>query len=135
VITLDRLAEVSFGGGLEVAQNHRGELGRGVLLVAHLDLDKLLGPAGDAVRNDLLFMADLVVPPTHEAFDGIDGVLRVGDLLVLGTGSDQPLTLLGERDHRRRQARPLLVDQDFGLSGFHDGDNRVGGTQVDPDDF
>ncbi len=53
----------------------------------------------------------------------------------LATWPDQPLAALGEADHRRRGAGAFLVGDDDGLAAFHDGDDRVGGPQVDADNL
>ena len=50
-----RVAQVSLGGFLELAQDHRGDFGRRVLLAVDVDLDQLVGPADDLVRHQLLF--------------------------------------------------------------------------------
>ena len=41
----------------------------------------------------------------------------------------------GNPDDRGRRARALLVHDDRGLAALHDGDDRVGGAEVDADDF
>ena len=43
--------------------------------------------------------------------------------------------LVRERDHRRRRARALGVGDDLRLAALHDGDARVRGPEVDPDDL
>ena len=71
---------------------------------------------------------------THEALDAEDGVAGVGDLLVLGDLADEPFALLGEANHRRGGALTDGVDDDLGLGAFHDGNNAVGGAEIDSDD-
>jgi hypothetical protein len=54
------------------------------------------------------------VTAAHEALDAENGVLGVGDLLVLGGLPDQPLTLFGEGDDRRRDAAALALISTLG---------------------
>ena len=75
------------------------------------------------------------MPAAHEALDGENRVLGIGDLLMLGGLPNQTLALFGERDDRRRQAAALGVDQHLGLIAFHDGDHAVGRAEVDSNDF
>ncbi len=89
----------------------------------------------DVIRNHLLFLVHLVGPAPHEALDREDCVLRIGHRLPLGDVPDQPLPRLREGDHRRRQPSTLGVRDDNRLSTFHDGNNRIGRPEVDPDDF
>ena len=115
-------------------QDHGGDFGRGVLLALGHDahvvalLDHLVG-------NHLHLVADFVEAAAHEALDGEDGVLRVGDGLALGDLADQPLAALGEADDGGGGARTLFIGNDFGLAAFKDGDAGVGGTEIDSDNF
>src|SRR3546814_14972793 len=43
----------------------------------------------------------------------------LGDRLALGRLADQALTILGERDHRRRRARAFGIFDNLGLAAFH----------------
>ena len=70
-------------------------------------LDDLVGYAFDFLRHFVEFAA-------HEAFDGIDGVARVGDGLALGRLADEPLAALGERDDGRRGALALGISKTDG---------------------
>src|SRR5690606_15083793 len=89
----------------------------------------------DGVWNALLFVLDLVHATTHEALDGEDGVLRVGNRLTFGDLAYEPLTVLGEADHGRRGAATFCVWNDDGIATLEHGDNRVRGAEVDTDDF
>jgi hypothetical protein len=75
------------------------------------------------------------VAPTHEPFDREDRVFGIGHGLTLRHLADQPFTALGERDDRRRESAAFGVGDDHRLATFHDGDNRIGGAQVDTNDF
>ena len=59
----------------------------------------------------------------------------IGHRLPLGHLADQAFAGLGERDHRRRQPSAFGIGDDDRFAAFHDGDDRVGGAQVDADDF
>ena len=62
-----------------------------------------------------------------------DGAVDVGDRLVLGRLADEDLAVLGERDDRRGGARALGVRDDRRLAALQDGDDGVGGAEVDSD--
>ena len=75
------------------------------------------------VGDHLHLFIHFVVAATHEALDGVNRVLGIGDGLPLGHLPDQPLASLGEADHRRRSPTALLVGDNLGLAAFHDGDH------------
>ena len=102
----DLLAQIGFGGLLQLPQDHRGDLWRRVLLAAHLDPRVAVGRPHDLVGHHLVFLGDLVVLAAHEALDGEDGVLGLVTCLAFGDLADQPLALLGERHDRRRRPLP-----------------------------
>ena len=85
--------------------------------------------------HHLHLVADFVVAAAHEALDGEDGVLRVGDGLALGHLAHQPLAALGEADNGRRSARTLFIGNDLGLAALQDRDARVGGAEIDSDNL
>ena len=130
----NRLAQISFSALLELLQNHGRDFGRGVLLALRHDghvvalLDHLVG-------DHLHFVVHFVVTAPHEALDGEDRVLRIGDGLALGHLAYEPLTALREADNRGGRARTLFIWNDFGLTALEDGNARVGGAEVDSDHF
>ena len=130
---VDLLAEIGLGGFLELAQDHRGDLGRRVLLAADLDARIAVGSLHDLVGHELDLVEHLVVPAAHEALDGEDGVLGVRDGLPLRHLADQDLPLLRESDHGRREAVALRVGDDDGIAPFDDGHDGVGGAEIDAD--
>ena len=97
--------------------------------------DKFGGGTFHLVRHLLLFSGDLFGSTAHEAFDGEDSVLGVGDLLVPGRLTNQPLPFFCETNHRRGRAVAACVDDDLGLVTFHDGYHRVGCTEVNTNDL
>lgn len=66
------------------------------------------------VADGLLLFGSLVVGAADEALHGRDGVLRIGDRLVLRGLADDALAVLAEALHRRGGAIALGVHQNFG---------------------
>ena len=132
---VDLLAEVGLGVGLQLLQDHRRDFLRAVPAVAHLDLDVAVLGAPDLVGHQLLVALHgrVVELAAHEALDGEDGVLRVGDRLPPREAADQPLAAGGDGDDRRRQPLALRVGDDGRLATFDGGHHRVGRPQVDTD--
>jgi hypothetical protein len=48
---------------------------------------------------------------------------------------NETITLIGERDDRRRQPAALGINQHLGLVTFHDGHDAVGRAQVNANDL
>ncbi len=132
---VDLLAEVVFGRLLEVLEDHGRDFRRGVFLASHVDLDQFAGPARDAVRDDLLFGSDLIVPSTHKPLDREHRIFWIGDLLVLGDLPDQPLAFVREANHRRRQSRTGGIHQYLRRRTFHHRHHRVRRAQVYSDNL
>ena len=109
----DRLAEISFGVGFQLLQDHRGNLLRGVALA--VDRDFIVG--------------------THMPFDRGDGPVGVHNRLPFCDGADHPLAVLREGDDRRGCTHAFVVGDDNRLAVFHDGDAGVGRTKVNTNDF
>ena len=114
------LAEISGGRELPVFDLH-----------AHV----AVGTFDHFVGDDLHLFAYVGELAPHEALDGEDGVLRVGDRLALGHGTDQLLPGLGESHNGRGGAATLGVGDDGRLAAFQHGHGRVGRAQVDADDL
>ena len=127
------LAEIGLGVGLELAEDHRRDLRRGVLLAGRLDAGVAARSGDDLVRHDRLLLAHLGLLAAHEALDREDRVLRVGHCLALGDGADEPLTTAGERHHRRSRPTTLGVLDDRRLATLQHGHTRVGRAEVDSD--
>ena len=132
---VDLVAEIGLGRLLQRPEHLGGDLRRGELLVTGADLDVILRATDDLVRHHLLLAADLVVPPPHEPFDGVDGSLGIGDGLSAGDVAHERLALVVEGHHTRREAVALLVRDHLGLLALHHGDDGVGGAQIDADDL
>ena len=60
---------------------------------------------------------------------------RVRDRLPPRRFADEHVALIGERDHARREPIAFGIGNDLRFFTFHYGDDRVGGAQVDANDF
>ena len=67
----------------------------------------------------------------HVALDGADRTVDVGHGLTLRDLPDQDFATLGESDDRRGRTRAFGVGDDCGLAALKNGDDRVGGAEVD----
>ena len=129
------VTEVVFGGLLHFLENHRRDFGRRVPLALHFHRGDVVGAALDRVGHAPQFFRDLRHLAPHEALDGEYGVLRVGHRLTFGDLPHEALAVLAKTDHRRRGPSAFRVRNDDRVASFHDGDHRVGGAQVDADNF
>jgi len=129
------VSEIGFGGLFELAQDLCRNLLRSELLVTDLDLDVLVGPADDLVRNNLLFGFDFRVSTAHKTFYRVDRATRVGDRLAASGLTDDGFAFVIEGNDARRQSVPFGIGNDLDLRTFHDSDHRVGGSQIDTDDL
>jgi hypothetical protein len=106
------LAEVAFRVTLELLEHPRADLLRVVGLAVDVHL-----PAR---------VADVALHRT-------DGAVDVGDGLPLGDLTNQYLAILGERDDAGRGARTLGVRDHLRFAAGENGDDGVGGTEIDTD--
>lgn len=72
---------------------------------------------------------------THEPLDREDGVLWVGDLLMLCLLTNEAFAFFGESDDGWGRAVARAIDKNLWGVAFHDSDDRVGCSKVDSDDF
>ena len=86
---------------------------------------------GDAIQLILNF----IKLASHEAFDGEDGVLRVGDGLPFCGLADESFAVFGESDHGGGGACAFAVLEDNGFAAFHDRHAGVGGAEINSEDF
>src|SRR4029079_17201074 len=93
---VDGVAEVGLGVGLQLAEDHRADLGRAELLAARVHASVPVGACDDLVGDDRLLLTHLGLLAAHEALDGEDGVLRVGDSLALRDRAEHPPARGGE---------------------------------------
>ena len=100
------IAEVSLCVGLQLLQDHRGDLLRSELFVVN----------GDFVVR------------THLSLDGRDGSVGVGDGLTLGDLTDHSLAVFAECNNGRGGAGAFRVRDDDGFAAFDDRHTGVGST-------
>ncbi|ACO33777.1 NAD-specific glutamate dehydrogenase domain protein [Acidobacterium capsulatum ATCC 51196] len=124
-----RGAQVVFGGLLELLQNHGRNFGGGVVLALRLD-DDVVALLLDLVGHHLHFVVHFILAAAHEALDGVNRVLRIGNRLALGHLAHQTLAALGKSHHRRRGAAALFVGDHLRFAAFHHGHHGIGGSEV-----
>ena len=83
------------GAALQLAQDERGDLRRRELAVAEADPDDAAGSPPTRNGNSARLVADVVDALAHEALDGVDRALRVGQQPPLRLAAD-------DRSCRRR---------------------------------
>ena len=127
----DGLAHLLLRIGLQLLKHHGGNLLGGVILAVDVDDRAAVLALLNLVADGLLLFGSLVVGAADEALHGRDGVLRIGDRLVLRGLADDALAVLAEALHRRGGAIALGVHQNFGLGALHDGHGGVRRAQVD----
>ena len=129
------VAQVGFGGFLELPQGERGNLRRRVIVAVDVNLDVVFRAADHLVGHDFLFGGHFVVAASHETLDRRDGARGVGDRLSPGGLAHDRLALIGERHDAGRQAVSFCVGDDFDFLALHHSHDRVGGAEVDSDDL
>ena len=132
---VDGGAEVVFGGLLHLLKDHRRDLLRRIEAAVDVDPRGVVVTLYDFVRYALYLFLHAVVALAHEAFDGEDGLERVGDRLAFCRIADFALAVICKRHYGRGGAFPLAVDDDRRLFTLHYGYAAVGGAEVDSDDF
>ena len=119
----DLLAEIILGGLLHLLEDVRRDLLRAVILAADAHPHGVGRAGHHAIGDHLHFFVDLLHPAPHEALDGEDRVLGIGDCLPLGDLPNQQLALLGECDHGRTSSRAFGIRYDDRFAALHDGDD------------
>ena len=124
------LAEKIFRRGLQLAEDHGGNLRRTVSLARNLHSRVLMRSGNHLVGHATRLFANFIVAPAHEPLDGVHRVFWIGHRLALGHLPDQPLTGFGDSHDGRRRPRTLLVGDDHWLAALHHRHDRVGCSQV-----
>src|SRR5918994_1029063 len=127
----DLLTKVLLGVPLELLEDHRGDLGRRVVLV--VDLYAIVPARGrlDLVAHALGLSLHVTEAPPHKALDRIDRALRVRDSLPPSQLPYQPLTTPPvEGHHRRRRPLPLRVGDYRRIATLEYRNPTVGRAQV-----
>ncbi len=131
----DFLAQVGFGRFFQFPQNHCGDLGWRIPFPHDLDARVAVLAGDNLIGNQLHFLGDFIEPAAHEALNRINCVLRIRDGLPFRYRANQPLTTLGESDYRRSGPSAFLVGDNNRLPTLHHGHDRIGRSQVYPNDF
>src|SRR2546430_2005033 len=129
------LAEVVLGRTLQLLQDLRADLRGAPLLSLDLHHGVAVVRLDDLERNPPSLVGSLLELAAHEALDGVDGVLRIGDRLPAGDLADQDLSVLAEADDGRGEPVALLVLDHLRVAPLHDRDHGVRRAQVDSDDL
>jgi hypothetical protein len=133
----NRLAEKVLGVLLDISQDVGGYFGRAVLFAPDIDSHVTVGSAFDFVRQNLHVLLDFVrfEFASDQPLDAEDRVFRIGNRLSFCNLPDQPLSALGHGNDRGGCAPSFRVGDDFGIAPLHDRHARVGGAEIDTDDF
>ena len=133
----NRLPEKVFGVFLDISQYVGGYFGRAVLFAPYIDSHVTVGSAFDFVRQNLHVLLDFVrfELASDQPLDTEDRVFRIGNRLSFCNLPDQPLSALGHGNNRGGCAPSFRVGDDFGIAPLHDRHARVGGAEINTDNF
>ena len=126
----DFLTQEVLGGGFQLLKNHGGNFRWAIRFAGNFDAGIVVRPTDHFIGDALYFFRNFVIAAPHESLNRINCVFRVGDRLPLGHLPHQAFASFGDRDDRRGRARTFLVGDDNRLAALHDGDDRIGRTQV-----
>ena len=134
---IDLLAEMGLGGLLHLLQDEGGDLRGRIGLAVGLDPGIAVGCLDDLVGDELLVLFHhwIVVAAADQALHRKEGPLGIGDSLALGRLADEAFAVVAKGHDRRRRPHALGILDDFGVLAIHDGDARIGGAEIDPDDL
>ena len=127
------LAQIGLRGLLHLLEDHRGDLGRRVGPVADSDHGHAVRARLDLVGDVLRLLGHFGELASHEALDGINGVLRIRDGLALRHLTDQPLPGLCEGHDGGSRTAALGVGDHVRLPAFHYRHARIRRAEVDAD--
>ena len=131
----DLFAEVCFGGFLELGQDHCRHFGGRLFLSKYFHACVAIVAGNYLVGNQLHFLRNFVIAPSHKALDGVNGVFRVGYRLPLCDLAHQSFSGLCEAHDRRSRAATFLIWNYNWLSVFHNGNNGVRCSKVNTYNF
>ena len=131
----DLFAQVILGRFLQLAKHLGRNLGRRHLLAANFKIHFAMGAAHALEGHALDVFGGFFETTADEALGRKDRVLGIGDGLPARDLADQNLALVVPGHHRRGQAPAFFVRDDLGLLAVHDGNDRVGGPEVNSDDL
>ena len=121
-------------GVVEVRRNGDDRVGHFVAKVClRVSLEFAEHARTDFLRRVLLPVNVHAPAGAHVALDRTDGAVNVGDGLPLGHFADQNFAVLGESHDGRGGAGAFRVGNHRRFAAFEDGNDGVGGTEVDAD--
>ncbi|OPY86665.1 MAG: NAD-specific glutamate dehydrogenase [Syntrophus sp. PtaU1.Bin208] len=128
-------SQIILRGLLHLDQDHRRDFCRAVCPSPHLNLGIPVGCLGNLEGTDALVILDFfgTIFPADEPFNGIHGVFRIGDGLTFGNLPYQPFAAFRKGNDGRRRSIAFLIRYNNGVSPFHDGNARIGRSQINPD--
>src|SRR4029077_16434930 len=106
-------------------------------LAVGLDPGVAVGGFDDLVGNELLVLLDhrVVVAAADQPLHGEEGSLGIRHRLTLGGLADQPFTVVGKGNDRWSRPHAFGVLDDFRVLAIHDGNARIRGAEIDPNDL
>ena len=131
----DRLAYTLFCIGLNLLQNHCGNLFRHVVLAINVHNSTATIAVLYRVSNSLLLFAGLSKGATDETLYRCDGVFGIGNSLVLCGLAYRALAIFAKANNGRRSTVAFCINQNFRLGALHHCHCRIGGAQVDANDL
>ncbi len=128
-------AKVAFGPILQLAKNERRNLRRCENFVAKLDADDTLTGWIDAEREELKLALNVGGAAAHEAFDGIDGALGLGEQSAPRRLADDDAAVGIEADNGRAKRVAVRSRNTLRLTRLRIDvrDEAVGGAEVNAD--
>mmetsp|Transcript_58 Transcript_58/g.35 ORF Transcript_58/g.35 Transcript_58/m.35 type:complete len:307 (+) Transcript_58:998-1918(+) len=133
---LDGVSNVRLSGLLHLHEHVGADLLRRVLLSLSLNPGVTVAGSDDLVGEGLeILLGSFIIESTpDQTLAREDRVLGVSDSLSLGGDSNESLGVVGEGNSRRSGSLAFGILDDLGVAALHDGNTRVGGSQIDSDD-
>jgi hypothetical protein len=134
----DGRAEEALGVLLELEKDVSGDLWRREGEAAYVELEDFVGlqAFGELEGEELELGLDVGEVAAHEALDRVDGVGGVGEQdATCGVANSEPGgSVLVEGDDRGDDGGAVFAGDDDGRFSLHEGDEGVGGSEVNTDD-
>jgi hypothetical protein len=134
--TGDGFAERGLRVVLQLLQDLRGDLLRRPSTAVQGDRDGAGAFALDRIRHQHFLARDVAAAAAHEAFHGVNGFGWLQHPHPVGPVADDGSGIRSRNmHHRRRQALALGVRDDIRNAAVHDGDERIGGAEINADNL
>src|SRR5437763_506311 len=131
----DRVTQRSFRIALQLLKNQRGNLLGRMRLIVRYDPHRLSAPSLESVGNIRIAFAQLIAAQTDEALDRINCVGRLHGAHTRGRLPYERRTFTLKTNDRWRKPRPIRVRDENRKSRLHYANERVGGAEIDTDNF